>query len=182
MDNLLRLPRPSRRLPLLLFVALGTAWLLPAGSGGLAARAQEQSDKQGKKEIEVKSPWGSFDAAASTSPGKLGLPLYPGAKLLKEDAGKNTGSLHFDLSIGGKPDVQFMVGKFQTPDSLEKVRDFYEKGLGKAVIKFTEKTEDGALLFEMKHKKGGKFVKLKRANGGTEIDLVRVEGLDVDDE
>ncbi|HEV2178015.1 MAG TPA: hypothetical protein VGW33_12585 [Terriglobia bacterium] len=185
MNNLPRLPRlaqTARRSPRLWFGAFAVASMFFAlASGGLFARAQEQPGKQDKKEIAVKSPWGSFDAAVSTDPGKLGLPLYPGAKLLKEDADKNTGSLSFDLSISGKPDVRFMVGKFQTADSLETVRDFYEKSLGKASLKFTEKTENGALLFEMRHKKGGKFVKLKRANGGTEIDLVRVEGVEVDD-
>lgn len=173
---------PSRRSPLRFLVSLAAVSLLPAlASGGLLARAQEQSGKQEKKEIAVKSPWGSFDAAVSATPGKLGLPLYPGAKLLKEDADKNTGSLHFDLSISGKPDVHFMVGKFQTPDSLEKVREFYQKKLGSEVTKYTAKTEDGSSEFEIKHKKDGRFVQLKNVEGGTEIDLVRVEGVEMDD-
>jgi hypothetical protein len=169
--------KPSQLSPLPIFISLAVAALL----GSVGPLAQAQSNKQQKEEISAKTSWGSFDAAVSTSPGKLDLPLYPGAKLLKEDADKNTGSLSFHLSISGKPDVHFMVGKFQTPDSLEKVRDFYQKKLGSAVTKYTEKTEDGGSEFEIKHKMSGRFVKLKRVQWGTQIDLVRVEGLDVDD-
>ena len=167
-----------RRLPLWL-ISLAFAPLLSSASQPALFGAGEQSDQHDKKEIEVKTPWGSLDAAVSTTPGKLGLPLYPGAKLVKEDENKNDGSLRLDLSISGKPDVHFMVGKFRTPDPLERVREFYRKKLGSAVTKYTEKTDDGGSSFEIKHNKDGKFVGLKTMEGGTEIDLLRVEGMDI---
>jgi hypothetical protein len=74
------------------------------------------------------------------------------------------------------------VGKFETPDGIEKVRDFYQEKLGKDVTKFIEKTDEGGMAFEMKGKSGSKFVQLKNVSGRTQIDLLRLEGVDVQDE
>jgi hypothetical protein len=131
-----------------------------------------------KKEILIKTPWGGLEAAATPDPSRLGLPVYPGARLMKDEG---SDSLSLDLSVKGKPDVHFLVGKFETPDGIEKVRDFYRKRLGKEVTKFIEKTDEGGMAFEMKGKSESKFVQLKSANGGTLIDLVRLEGVEVQD-
>ncbi len=100
---------------------------------------------------------------------------YPGARFLKDEA---AGTLSLDLSAKGKPDVHFLVGKFETPDGIEKVRDFYQKKLGQAVTKFVARTkEGGGMAFEMKGKSESKYVQLKSVGGGTQIDLLRIVGL-----
>jgi hypothetical protein len=131
-----------------------------------------------KKEILIKTPWGGLEAAATPDPSRLGLPVYPGARLMKD---QESDSLSLDLSVKGKPDVHFLVGKFETADGIEKVRNFYRKRLGKEGTKFIEKADEGGMAFEMKGKSESKFVQLKSTSGGTQIDLVRLEGIEVQD-
>jgi hypothetical protein len=169
-----------KRLPSLpaIFVVSALA-LLRAETGPTTICAQTSSAGESeKKEILIKTPWGGLEAAATPDPSRLGLPVYPGAKFMKN---QESDSFSFDLSVKGKPDVHFIVGKFETPDGIEKVRDFYRKKLGKEVTKFIEKTDDGGMAFEMKGKSESRFVQLKSTSGRTEIDLLRIEGVDVQD-
>ena len=175
------MPDTLKRLPclptLILAGALAVLWVetRPAPICAQSGGAKESE----KKEILIKTPWGGLEAAATPDPSRLALPVYPGARFMKDQA---SDSLSLDLSIKGKPDVHFLVGKFETPDGIEKVRDFYQKKLGKEVTKFIEKTDEGGMAFEMKGKSEGKFVQLKSVSGHTQIDLLRIEGLDVQDE
>jgi hypothetical protein len=132
-------------------------------------------DSRANKQVEIKTPWGSFQAKASASQTALGLPLYPGAEPLKNEG---SAPIHADLSIGGKPTITLVVGKFSTKDGKEKVRAFYQKELSNKVTKFTERADDGSTVFEMKHKAEQKYVSLKTIDGRTEIDLVRIEGVE----
>ena len=143
------------------------------------AQDTEQGGKKEDKQFVFKTP--SVDVEASKSPdlARLGLPVYPGAKAVQDK--EQDSSLDFSLSVSGKSDVRFIVAKFRTPDSTEKVREFYQKKIGKQVTKFTEKDEDGKSVFEIKHPKDERYVGLKAANGMTEIDLVRIEGVSSDD-
>jgi hypothetical protein len=161
---------------LFLASALAVAWVetLPAPISAQSSGAKESE----KKEILIKTPWGGLEAAATPDPSRLGLPVYPGARFMKDEG---SDSLSFDLSVKGKPDVHFLVGKFETTDGIEKVRDFYRKKLGKDVTKFIEKTDEGGMAFEMKGKSESKFVQLKSASGGTQIDLLRLEGIEIQD-
>jgi|SRR6516162_1368488 hypothetical protein len=170
-----------KRLPSLPTIfAAGVLAVLWTGNGPAAASAQTSGAKESeKKEILIETPWGGLEAAATPDPSRLGLPVYPGARFVKDQA---SDSLSLDLSIRGKPDLHFVVGKFETPDGIEKVRDFYRKKLGKEVTKFVEKTDEGGMAFEMKGKSESKFVQLKSSSGRTQIDLVRLEGVDVQDE
>ena len=175
------MPDTLKRLPCLpaifLASALAVLWVetrpVPAWAQSSGANESET------KEILIKTPWGGLQAAATPDPSRLRLPIYPGAKFLKDQA---SDSLSLDLSVKGKPDVHFLVGKFETPDGIEKVRDFYQKKLGKEVTKFIEKTDEGGMAFEVKGKSESKFVQLKNVSGRTQIDLLRIEGIDVQDE
>ncbi|HLW79897.1 MAG TPA: hypothetical protein VKU44_09905 [Terriglobia bacterium] len=151
-----------------------------AALAGASARAQSDQDKEdkGKKELAVKSPWGSFDAQVAADAKGLGLPVYPGAELLKD---KDDQALHAELKIEGKPGIKFIVGKFQTRDSRDKVLAFYQKELGKKVTKFTAKDDGGNAVFEIKHKLDQRYVSLKSGEGTTRIDMVRIEGIESDD-
>ncbi len=152
--------------------ALATLWV---ENRPVPAHAQGNGAKQGeKKEILIKTPWGGLEAASTSDASRLRLPLYPGARFLKNEAVE---TLSLDLSAKGKPDVQFLAGKFETPDAIEKVRGFYDKKLGKAVTKFVAKTEEGGMAFEMNGKSESKYVQLKSVGGVTQIDLLRIVGL-----
>ena len=170
-----------RRLPylptILLAGTLAVSWM---GTRPEPICAQGGDANEGeKKEILIKTPWGGLEASATPDRSRLGLPVYPGARFVKD---QKSDSFSFDLSVNGKPDFRFIVGKFETPDGIEKVRDFYQEKLGKDVTKFIEKTDEGGMAFEMKGKSGSKFVQLKNVSGRTQIDLLRLEGVDVQDE
>jgi hypothetical protein len=151
---------PKRTIAVLVFFA----------AFGVAARAE----KQEKKQISVKTPGGSFEATTEPDPSHLGLPIYPGAKLLKDS--DESGGLDVNLAVSGEVPIRFVVAKFKSPDSVPKIAEFYKKRLGKEVTKFTEKSDDGSTVFELKHKSQQRYISLKSVEGGTEIDLVRVEG------
>jgi len=157
--------------------ALAVLWVetgpVPACAQTSGAKASE------KKEILIKTPWGGLEASATPDPSRLGLRVHPGARFMKD---QEWDSFSFELSVNGKPDVHFIVGKFETPDGIEKVRDYYQKKLDKDVTKLIEKTDDGGMAFELKSKSESKFVQLKSVSGRTQIDLLRLEGVDVQDE
>jgi hypothetical protein len=149
----------------------------PVGDALAAGRDKDGDKDKDQKEIVIKTPWGGFDAQATADARGLGLPVYPGARLLKD---KESGPVHADLQFSGKPSMKFVVGKFVTPDSREKVRAFYQKKLEKQVTKFTEKADDGSTVFEIERKLDQKYVALKSNGSMTEIDLVHLEGVESD--
>lgn len=122
-----------------------------------------------KKEVSIKTPLGSLEVNHELNEASLGLPIYPGATRLTEHDSVN---LNFD--IGDQTNFRVLAGKFETPDSLEKVRAFYHDHLGDQVTKFRDKDEEGDTVFEIKEGKLEKAVKLKANGDKTVIELVRI--------
>ena len=142
-----------------------------------AAPAQDQ----GGDEISVKTPKGGFDLSGQVKAKEVGLPIYPGATFVS-DRDKDGGNLAFSLTRPDKPDVKFVVAKFETADDIGQVRDFYRKKLGHKVTKFSVDAGDGHVSFEMRaDNQHARFVALKQSDGRTEIDLVRLDGVDISD-
>ncbi len=157
------------------FVVWLASILAYGGLGFLADTSLLRAEEHEKKELLVKTPWGSFEATETPDSSRLGLPIYPGSKYLK---GEDSGTAEINLNIKGKPNIHILAGKFQTSDTIEKVREFYKKKLGNDVTKFTEKTAEGNTVFEIKRKSLMKVVGLKSAAGGTQIELAHIEGLE----
>jgi hypothetical protein len=152
------------------------AWAAPV------VGAQKEGQDQDNSGIELKTPSGGFEVSGTVKASQTGLPLYPGAKPMP-DADKDSGNLTFSLSLKGKPDMHFLVAKLETPDSMDRVRSFYQKKLGDRVTKFVEKDKDGSMVFEIKlSENSGRFVGIKSHDGMTEIDLVRLEGIKFSDD
>ena len=170
----------SRLFTPLAFVAL----LLAAAAslwGGLGPLGRAQGKDQDNDGIVLKTPAGGFEASNKAKASQIGLPVYPGAKAVS-DRDKDS-DLAFSLSRQGKPDVHFLVAKFHTQDSVDQVRDYYKKKLGKNVTKFSEKSDDGSISFEMKKAQDrAKFVQVKPNGELTEIELVRIEGMNISDD
>ena len=122
-----------------------------------------------KKQVSIKTPVGSLEVNHDLNEAGLGLPIYPGATRLTDH-----GSATVNIDIADQANVRVLAGKFETPDSLDKVRDFYHGRLGEQVTKFTERNEDGKTVFEIKHDKQEKVVALKSNGDKTLIELVRV--------
>lgn len=151
-----------------------SAAILAGWPGRLTRATRAYAEERGTREILIRTPWGSLEAAEMADLSRLGLPVYPGAKYVK---GENSGTVNL-FGVKGKPDIRIVAGKFRTTDSLEKVSDFYKKNLGKAVTKYNEKTSEGTRVFEIKRKSLIKAVELKNVDGETEIHLAHVEGLE----
>ncbi len=123
----------------------------------------------GKKQVSIKTPLGSLEVNPEVNEASLGLPIYPGATPLKDHD-----SATVNLDIAGKAKLRVLAGKFESPDSLDKVVAFYHERLGDQVTSFKEKNEEGKTVFEIKHDKQTKVVALKSNGDKTVIELVRV--------
>lgn len=124
-----------------------------------------------KKEVSIKTPFGGIEVNKdkAVSEISLGLPIYPGAV-----QSKNDDSAQVSLGFFGKENVKVVAAKFDTPDSIEKVTDFYHKRLGGEVTKFTQKDHEGKTVFEIKKSDNERVVALKNNGDGTRIELVHV--------
>ena len=125
-----------------------------------------------------RDPEFSLQAGTHPEPSRFGVPLYPGASEMKDQGHRG---IEFSFSAKAHSGVRLEVSKFQTPDPVEKVIDFYRQQLGKEVTKFTSKNDEGNAVFEIKHKFDQRFIEIKKATTGAEIDLVRLEGVDSKD-
>ena len=132
-------------------------------------RLQVQEDRSGKKGVSINTPVGSIEAHHDVSVDALGLPLYPGATQVKD---KDSASVN--LGFGGEQSVRILAAKFETSDSLEKVKALYKERLGSEVTKFTDHGSDGKTTFEIKAHNLEKVVALEGAGRRTLIELVRV--------
>jgi len=124
----------------------------------------------GKKEIALKTPVGSLDLdiGGEVDEARLALPVYPGAKRVKKEGAT------VNLDLPGEASVRVAAAAFETPDRLEKVKEFYKERLGSAVTKFTERNQEGKTVFEIKRRGEEKAVELGDVGGGTRIELARV--------
>jgi hypothetical protein len=157
-------------LVLALIVLLGgiAVW---AGLRFLSNAVHVQVDQAGggKKEVSIKTPLGSLEVHQDVNEASLGLPIYPGATRIKDHE-----SATVNIDIADEAKVSVLAGKFETPDSVDKVIAFYHDRLGDQVTKFKEKNEEGKTVFEIKHDKQDKVVTLKSDGDKTVIELVRV--------
>jgi hypothetical protein len=125
----------------------------------------------GDKNLTIKTPLGSLEVNQGVNEASLGLPIYPGAIAIKEDA-----TATVNLNIADQAKFRILAGKFETPDSLDKVVAFYHDRLGSEVTSFKEKNEEGETVFEIKHDKEDKVVALKNANSKTTIEMLHASG------
>lgn len=88
----------------------------------------------GDKNVSIQTPLGSLKVNHDISEAGLGLPIYPGATPVQDN---NSATVNIDIFNQAK--VRVFAGKFETRDSLDKVRLFYHDRLGDQVTKFTEK-------------------------------------------
>jgi len=121
------------------------------------------------KEVSINTPVGSIEVHHDVNEDSLSLPIYPGATRVKD---KDSASVN--LGFGGEAGVQVLAAKFETSDSLERVKAFYKEHLGSEVTKFTDQGSDGKTTFEIKTHNLVKVVALEGAGSRTLIKLVRV--------
>jgi len=135
-------------------------------------RLQVEEGGGGKKAVSINIPGGkigSIEVQHDVKEDSLNLPIYPGATRAKD---KDSATVN--LGFGGEAGVRILAAKFETSDSLEKVRAYYKARLGSEVSKFSEEGSNGKTTFEIKTGNQEKVVALEVAGSKTLIKLVRV--------
>ena len=132
-------------------------------------RMQVEERGGGNKEVSINTPVGSIEVHHDVTEDSLGLPIYPGATRVKD---KDSAAVN--LGFGGEASVQVLAAKFETSDSLERVKAFYKEHLGSEVTKFTDQGSEGKTTFEIRTHNLEKVVALEGGGSRTLIKLVRV--------
>jgi hypothetical protein len=141
-------------------------------SHGIHVQVAETSPD--RRVVTVKTPLGNLKIAKeqNVSDLQLGLPIYPGATRATDSSDDSSVSVAFDLP--NETNLRIAAAKFNTPDPISKVQDFYKQQLGNEVTSFTQTDRDGKIVFEIEHGEQHKVVSLKPHDGGTRIGLVRI--------
>jgi len=147
-----------------------------------------------RKQVSIKTPFGGLEVNKNggVSEASLGLPLYPGAT---RAPGEDSASV--SLAFPGANGLHVVAGKFDTSDSFDKVRGFYQDRLTALAGPLTWEASidshrheddlengemgcfwgvdnDGKTVFKIKQKGEERVVALMSVASGTRIELVRV--------
>ncbi len=116
------------------WTTFGKAAGLVAGTAilGLLAGCRVHVDKGANGEentVQVDTPFGGVHVNTDqVSAADLGLPVYPGAQAVSNDGKHKSADVHMGF---GEWQLRVKAASFSTPDSEDKVTDFYRKALGR---------------------------------------------------
>jgi len=137
--------------------ALLTVLLLSLAACSMHVSEEGKAEKR-KKDVEIKTPVGGLSVRTDVDARDTGLPLYPGARLLKDrDDEPGSANVNIGTSFFG---IKVVAAKFESDDDSEKVLDFYRKEL-KSLGQVTECKGD----MEFEGPKGSKKVVCKSGSG-----------------
>ncbi len=112
--------RPNKMLVVMMIAAMS-----------LMSGCRIESDKHGDNDnVKIATPFGGMTVKTNDSAvvEGLGLPVYPGAQLVKKD--KNNGAADVNMSFGSFQ-LRVKAASYRTQDSQDEVRAFYRKALGR---------------------------------------------------
>jgi hypothetical protein len=132
-------------------------------------RVQVEEREGRNKEVSINTPVGSIEVHHEVDEDSLSLPIYPGATRVKD---KDTASVNLDFA--GEAGVRVLAAKFETLDSFERVKAFYQERVGSQVSKLTDQGSNGKITFDIKGNDQEKIVDVKGAGNKTQIELVRI--------
>ena len=194
-------PRSASNILAIVLLSVGLLVLLSVVAIWAGVRFLERGIKvhvsdgdESKKEVSISTPFGGLEVHKNSgvNEASLDLPIYPGAT-----PAKDSDSATVSLALGGSNKLRVVAGKFQTPDSLSRVRAFYQGRLSAQDGAFSERSkvdsshddfdlesgemgnfvgidEDGKTVFKIKQKGEVRVVALKSEMEGTRVELVRV--------
>jgi len=160
-----------------------------------------QQTKEDSKKLEVRTPTAGLTVSAEATAKEVGLPVYPGARLHKDNPSENSqANLAFWTSSMG---FKLVVLKYESDDAVEKVSAFYRKALGKygRVLQCTstdenksekhegskdldcgdDKPEKGAIELKAGTRERQHVVGVEPRGGGSKFELVYIEAHSSDD-
>ncbi|MEI9980940.1 MAG: hypothetical protein WDN23_18435 [Edaphobacter sp.] len=89
----------------------------------------ESDKKNGNDNVKIATPFGGMTVKTNDDAVEgLGLPVYPGAALVKKD--KDSGAADVNMSFGNFQ-LRVKAAGYRTEDSLDQVSAFYRKALGR---------------------------------------------------
>jgi hypothetical protein len=97
----------------------------------LASGCRIESDKHGDNDnVKIATPFGGLQVKTNDAAVEgIGLPVYPGAVLVKKQK-DNDGAADINMSFGGFQ-LRVKAAGYKTPDSPDQVKAFYRKALGR---------------------------------------------------
>ena len=103
---------------------------LAFAAGLMGCRVHVDKDANGQeKTVQVDTPFGGVHVNTDVvKAGDLGLPEYPGAEPVQGDDKHKSADVHLGF---GEWQLRVRAVSYSTPDSEEKVTDFYKKALGR---------------------------------------------------
>jgi hypothetical protein len=107
--------------------ALALAFGMAAGSSSFGASQQTQDSGQ-DKHVDIQSSVGDLHLGTDADARKVGLPLYPGARVRHDEDDSNAANLSLFTQYFG---VKLVVAKYDSDDAPVKVIDFYRDKLKK---------------------------------------------------
>lgn len=110
--------------------ALCLAFAAAVATSLAGCRVQVDKDANGQeKNVQVDTPFGGVHVNTDqVTASDLGLPLYPGAKQVKDKDNHKSADVHMGF---GEWQMRVRAVSYYTPDSQDKVTVFYRKELGR---------------------------------------------------
>lgn len=183
-------PQRDSGLPGIVFVLLGVLVVSVAiifagiyvGARYFARHVNVQVREGGQgKSVEIRTPGGELKIheGEEATAQRIGLPIYPGAAPQKKGASVS-------IDVGSEGGTSVLVQKYETPDPLDRVADFYRKELGpefsmergkhgrQGPFAAILKGNQGGIIFKSESGERHRFVAISRQANVTEIALAIV--------
>jgi len=98
--------------------------------GMAGCRIHVDKDASGEeKNVQIDTPFGGIHVNTDqTTAADLGLPVYPGAQLARDNDHDKSADVHMGF---GEWELRVKVVSYSTPDSQDKIVAFYKKALGR---------------------------------------------------
>jgi len=117
-----------KRNPIVNAASLLACLALTAGVTGCSVHVDK--DANGKeKNVQIDTPFGRIHVNTDkTTAADLGLPVYPGAQLVKDSDNPKSADVHMGF---GEWELRVRAVSYETPDKQDEVAAFYKKALGR---------------------------------------------------
>src|SRR5208282_3954471 len=101
---------------------------LAAGVAGCRIHVDKTANGEDKN-VQVDTPFGGIHVSTDqTTAADLGLPVYPGAEIVKDKDNDKSADIHMGF---GEWQLRVKVVNYSSPDSQDKVVAFYKNALGR---------------------------------------------------
>jgi len=120
--------RISTRKAMFETAGLSACLVVAAAMSGCRVHVEKGANGEDKN-VQVDTPFGGVHVNTDqTTAADLGLPVYPGAEVVRDKDNDKSADIHLGF---GEWELRVKVVNYTTPDSQDKVTAFYRKALGR---------------------------------------------------